>query len=383
MKKALMMASVASMIDGFNRDNIQILQNLGVEVEIACNFELGTSESTKEREKKFQVEMEQRGFKTYQLPVPRKTSAVKDILVAYFKMKKICEENRYNLVHCHSPIGGVIARLACKGTRKNGTKVVYTAHGFHFYKGAPKINWILYYTIERLVSRYTDLLITINREDYERAKTFKAKKVAYIPGIGVDTNKFRNVKVDRNKKREELEIPGDSVVLLSIGELIERKNHETALKAVSNLKNKNYVYLICGEGKLDIYLNAQIRKLGIEDKVRFLGFRSDIPEICVAADIFIFPSYQEGLPVSVMEAMSTGLPIICSSIRGNTDLIKNGIGGFLHEPEDVMGLSKCIDELLIDEELRKKMGQVNLDEALKYDKKNINLEMEEIYAKLL
>ncbi|PKM53430.1 MAG: glycosyltransferase family 1 protein [Firmicutes bacterium HGW-Firmicutes-5] len=381
MKRALMMASVASMISAFNRDNIKILQNLGYQVDIACNFEHG-NDSSRERGIAYRNEVEAQGIKTYQLPVSRSITEIKDIIISYRFMKKICEENHYDIVHCHSPIGGVIARLACRGERKNGTKVVYTAHGFHFYKGAPKKNWLVYYSIEKWVSRFTDLLITINKEDYERAQTFKAKRVVYIPGIGVDTGKFRNVEINRTQKRTELKISEDVVVLLSIGELIERKNHKTALKAVSNLNSSNYVYLICGEGKLDSYLKDLTEKLGIENKVRFLGYRRDIPEICVAADIFIFPSYQEGLPVAVMEAMSAGLPIICSSIRGNTDLIKSELGGFLNQPEDTMGLAQSIDRLINNHELRKKMGDVNSNEAFKYDKKNVNAIMEELYASL-
>lgn len=381
MKRALMMASVASMISAFNRDNIKILQNLGYQVDIACNFDHG-SDSSRERGIAYRKEVEAQSIITYQLPVPRSITKIKDILISYRFMKKICEKNHYDIVHCHSPIGGVVARLACRGERKNGTKVVYTAHGFHFYKGAPKKNWIVYYSIEKWISRFTDLLITINKEDYERAQTFKAKRVVYIPGIGVDAGKFRNVEVDRTQKRTELIITEDTVVLLSIGELIERKNHETALKAVSNLNSSNYVYLICGEGKLDSYLKELTVKLGIENKVRFLGYRRDIPEICVATDIFIFPSYQEGLPVAVMEAMSAGLPIICSSIRGNTDLIKPELGGFLHQPEDTVGLAQSIDKLINNPELRKKMGDVNSKEALKYDKKNVNAIMEKLYTSL-
>lgn len=382
MKRALMMASVASMISSFNRDNIKILQNLGCQVDIGCNFEHG-SDSSKERGIEYRKEVEAQGIKTYQLPVSRSIKEIKNIIISYRLMKKICEENHYDIVHCHSPIGGVVARLACRGERKNGTKVVYTAHGFHFYKGAPKKNWLVYYSIEKWISRFTDLLITINKEDYERAQTFKAKRVVYIPGIGVDTGKFRNVDVDRTEKRAELKISEDTVVLLSIGELIERKNHESALRAISKLDSQNFVYLICGEGKLDSYLKDLTVKLGIENKVRLLGYRRDIPEICVAADISVFPSYQEGLPVAVMEAMSAGLPIICSSIRGNTDLIKNELGGFLHQPEDVVGFAQSIEKLMSNAELRKKMGDVNAEEAYKYDKENINTIMEALYLSLV
>lgn len=379
MKRALMMASVASMISSFNRDNIMILEDQGFQVDIACNFEYG-DDSSRDRGIAYRKEVEAKGNQSYQLPISRSILRVNEIIAAYRIMKKLCISNRYEIVHCHSPIGGVVARLACRKARKTGTKVIYTAHGFHFYTGAPKKNWLLYYSVERWVSRFTDLIITINSEDYKRAQTFKAREVVYIPGIGVDTDKFRKVDADRNKIRKELGIDDDTVVLLSIGDLITRKNHETALRAVAKLTHQNYQYMICGEGKLGSYLKTLAKQLDIENKVRFLGYRSDIPDICKASDVFIFPSYQEGLPVAMMEAMSAGLPIVCSSIRGNTDLIANNAGGFLHPPQDLVGFSSSIDQLIINNDLRKEMGHRNSEEAYQYDKKNVNVIMAKIYA---
>ncbi|WKY43529.1 glycosyltransferase family 4 protein [Eubacteriaceae bacterium ES2] len=378
MKKALMMASVAGMIDSFNRDNIKILQSLGYQVEIACNFSLGLPE-TIAREQRFREEMEDQGINTHELPVPRAISKIADILKAYSLMKKLCQENKYDLVHCHSPIGGVIARLACRKARMSGTKVIYTAHGFHFYKGAPLKNWLLFYPVERLVSRFTDLLITINREDYKRAQGFHAKKVVYLPGIGVDTKKFSNVSDQRSQKRQELGIDEQITVILSVGELIHRKNFETALKAAARLKDEAFVYLFCGEGPLNKILKTMAIELGISDKVFFLGFRRDIPQICGAADLFFFPSYQEGLPVAVMEAMSSGLPVVASSIRGNTDLIADNEGGYLFEAEDHDGYAKALKLLLKDEALRKSMGNHNQEVMKKFEKGAVNDQMKDYY----
>jgi glycosyltransferase involved in cell wall biosynthesis len=179
-----------------------------------------------------------------------------------------------------------------------------------------------------------------------------------------------------------LGIPDGAIVLLTIGEMIKRKNHETALKALAQLKNDNYIFLICGRGELENYLKSLTVNLGIDDKVRFLGFRNDIPEICIASDIFVFPSYQEGLPVSVMEAMSAELPIIASKIRGNTDLIQNGNGGYLHEPEDYMGIARSIDKVIEDNKLRIEMGKRNKEEVKKYDKQVVKNRMREMYENL-
>ena len=193
MKKALMLSSVASMIDQFNMENIKILKNLGYEVHVLANFSFGNTTSD-ERTKEFKEELENMGIKVYNVPIPRKITAIKEMISSYKKIKKVCSENNYDILHCHSPIGGVLARFAFKDFRKKGGKLIYTAHGFHFFKGAPIKNWIIFYPIEKFCSRYTDCLITINKEDYKRAKNFKAKEVKYVPGIGIDTKKIKAIK---------------------------------------------------------------------------------------------------------------------------------------------------------------------------------------------
>ena len=213
MKKALMMASVASMIDLFNMDNIEILKDLGYEVEVACNFEYG-SITSQDRVDEFKEELIRDNFKVHHLPVPRSVFAIRDIVKSYKMMKKLCDENNYEIVHCHSPIGGIVARLACRKARKKGTKVIYTAHGFHFFKGAPLKNWLVYYTAERITAKFTDSLITINKEDYENAQKFNVENTEYVPGIGIDVDKIKNVKIDRSKKRSEFNLSEDDYVLL-------------------------------------------------------------------------------------------------------------------------------------------------------------------------
>lgn len=367
MKKILIVSTVSRQFYLFEQGNIEVLKSLGYEVHGAANFE-----DSNER-------LDELDILRHPFDIQRSPFSMKNIS-AFKQLKKIMKSEDFDVVHCHSPMGGVLARLVAKSIGLS--PVIYTAHGFHFYNGAPLKNWLIYYNIEKYLSKFTDTIVTINEEDFEKAKKFKAKKVISVPGIGVDLSKFENLKVDRYKKREELEIPEGAVVLLTIGEMIKRKNHETALKALAQLKYNNYIYLICGRGELESYLKNLAANLGIDDKVRFLGFRNDIPEICIASDVFVFPSYQEGLPVSVMEAMSAGLPIIASRIRGNTDLIQDGNGGFLHEPEDYLGIAKSIDKLIKDESLRTQMSIRNKDEVKKYDKKVVKNEMRELYENL-
>ncbi len=368
MKKILIVSTVSRQFYLFEQGNIEVLKSLGYEVHGAANFE-----DSNER-------LDALNIVRHPFDIQRSPFSLKNIK-AYKQLKKIMKSESFDAVHCHSPMGGVLARLAAKSIGLS--PVIYTAHGFHFYDGAPRKNWLVYYNVEKYLSKFTDTIVTINKEDYSRAKTFRAKRVIAIPGIGVDSRQFDNVKVDRNKKREELEIPEGAIVLLTIGEMIKRKNHEIALKALAKLKNSNYIFLICGKGELENHLKDVAMNLGIEDKVRFLGFRNDIPEICIVSDIFVFPSYQEGLPVSVIEAMSAGLPIIASRVRGNTDLIEDGIGGFLHEPNDYIGISRSINRVIKDENLRSEMSKYNKIAAKKFEMSEVKKVMRLLYMKVM
>jgi len=364
MKKILIVSTVSRQFYLFEQGNIEVLKSLGYEIHGAANFD-----DANER-------LDALDIIRHPFDIQRSPFSLKNIK-AYKQLKKIMKSEKFDVVHCHSPMGGVLARLAARAV---GIKtVIYTAHGFHFYDGAPLLNWLIYYNVEKYLSKLTDVLITLNEEDYCRAKNFYARKVVKIPGVGIDLNRFKDLKINRNKKREQLGITDGTVALLSIGEMIKRKNHETILKALAELKNENYVFLLCGRGKLLNYLKKLSCDLGISNKVKFLGFRNDIPEICIASDIFIFSSYREGLPVSVMEAMAAGLPIIASRVRGNIDLIQNGEGGFLHNPKDIIGIARSIDKLIENRELRINMGQRNKEEIKKYELQIIKNLMKDIY----
>lgn len=304
-------------------------------------------------------------------------------LKAYKELKHIIDEGEYDIIHCHTPVGAMLTRLAAKQARKQGTKVFYTAHGFHFYKGAPAINWILYYPVEKWLSRYTDVLITINKEDYERAKTFKAGKVCYVPGVGIDLKKFNAGYVNKEQKRKEIGVSADDFVLLSVGELIPRKNHEVVIRALSVLKQLdklNHIeYVICGRGSYEADLRKLAEGLDVADHVHFLGYRNDISEICNCADLFVFMSHQEGLPVALMEAMACGLPAVCSNIRGNTDLIEDGVTGLLanNTPEEV---AQSISKMKSDTALRNRVASAALQKIKQFDLSSVEDEMSKIYG---
>lgn len=378
MKKALQVASVASMIDQFTMPNIDILKELGYEVDVVANFDFGST-SSKERVEEFQKELNALNVNVFNLLFNRKIFDVCNIQV-YKQLKQLIDLNSYEIIHCHSPIGGVITRLAARKARKKGTKVIYTAHGFHFYKGSLLLNWLIYYPVEWICSWLTDVLITINKEDYSLAqRSMKAKEVCYVPGVGINTEILRNVDFDRIKKREELGIPIDATMLLSVGELNKNKNHEVIINALHSIDSTNIYYCITGKGELEGYLRKLVISLGLEERVRFLGFRKDVKDIYKVSDIFCFPSYREGLSVALMEAMATGLPVVCSDIRGNKDLIDTNKSGYLCAPNNVQGYIQAINNLVENKDLRRKKGEYNSIRIMKFDIKEVKRQMKKIY----
>ena len=239
---------------------------------------------------------------------------------AYKKLKKTIDDGAYDIIHCHTPVGAMLTRLASKRARKNGSKVFYTAHGFHFYTGAPLINWIAYYPVEKYLARKTDVLVTITKEDYQRALKFKAGRVIYTPGVGVDTNRFKTGSADNALiLRKNYSIPSEAVVFLSVGEVNANKNHKAVIRVLPYFQDVYYV--LCGRGPLIDELKALSVSLGVSDRVVFTGYRNDVVDFYAMADIFVFPSYREGLPVALMEAMASGLVCVASKNRGTDDLL--------------------------------------------------------------
>lgn len=342
----------------------------GQHVDIACNY----------KELMLDKLYEELGCESYQIDFSRSPLS-KDNVKAYEQLKKVIEKGNYDIVHCHTPNAAVITRLVCRKFRKRtGLKVFYTAHGFHFYKGAPMLNWMVYYPVEKFCSRFTDKLITINREDYVLAQRhMHAKTVKYVSGVGIDTKKFDNKRIDKLKIKKELGIPENSFLLLSVGELNQNKNHQTIIKALAELKDRHVHYAIAGSGELYDYLEQLARDLNVADQVHLLGFRNDLPDIYRVADVFCFPSYREGLGLAAIEAMSCGLPIITSNVHGINDYSRDGITGYKCSPDDVDGFTCAIDKLMKDSSFCMAAGKYNSDLAKKYDYAYVNYQMKQIY----
>ena len=297
-------------------------------------------------------------------------------LKAIKQIKRIVASGNYDIVHCHTPVAAMCTRLACRKVRKKGTRVIYTAHGFHFFKGAPLKNWLIFYPVEKVCARFTDVLITINKEDYELAKIkLRAKRVEYVPGVGIDTEAFAASSVDVSEKRREIGVPDGARLLLSVGELNANKNHKTVLEAMKLIGDDSIHYAIAGKGALRDELGALADELGIGQRVHLLGYREDVRELYHAADVFVHPSYREGLPVSVMEAMASGLPVVASRIRGNVDLIKEG-GGILVSPADTNGFAEAIRTALADGSA---MGEYNKNAINDFSFDVVEKMLEEIY----
>lgn len=380
MKKILIVASVVSFIEWFNKENVEFLRsNLGCEVHIACNFDY-MEDTDEERTKKYLEILKKEGVFLHNIYFARSPLS-KDNITAYMELKKLIDFEHFDLVHTHTPTASILARMAAKKAREAGTVVMYTCHGFHFHNAAPKKNWVLYYPVEKWMSRYTDYIVTINKEDFNRAKTFHARNVRYIPGVGVNISKIKNVKVDKKAYKKSIGIPENCVMLLSVGEMIERKNHQVIIRALGKLKRKDIYYVICGKGPLKEELDQLSKSLGVNTV--FLGFRCDIPELCNTADISAFPSRIEGLGLAGIEAMAAGVPLISSDVHGILDYVIDGKTGYACNPEDVDGFAMAIDKLSSSKELRESMRDACLKAIEPFEIKNALNAMWDIYKEIL
>jgi len=376
-KKCLLVTSVSSMVGQFIMPNIELLQSIGYRVTVATNFSFGSAFSDGHAENLWKT-LKNKDVEVFNIKFFRNVFDFRNIF-AYNQIKKLITHSNYSLIHCHSPIGGLITRLAAK-KHSSSTKVIYTVHGFHFYKNAPIINWMLYYPVEKWLSKYTDILITMNREDYNLAKSeMRAKSIYYTHGVGINISAFSISNMDREKKRKEFNISADSTVIISVGELIKRKNHHLAIKALCKMKANNIYYIICGQGKLQNKLRDLYKKINNEHRVLFLGYRDDIVDLLHMSDAFLFPSLQEGLPVALMEAMAAGLPCIASNIRGSADLITDGKGGFLCDVNNINEYKNAIEKIIANDKLKFTMGEYNRNALQKFDIPVVMKQLKEIY----
>ncbi len=382
-RKVLMLSSVASMIDQFNMSNIRLLLEMGYEVHVACNFTKGNT-CDQRRVKKLCGTLREMRVRLHPWDCPR--TICPGCLRAYRQLLELLARIPFAWMHCHSPVGGALARLA---GHRMGVPVVYTAHGFHFYKGAPLKNWLVYYPVEKLLSGWSEVLITVNREDHRFARQHLcAKRVFRIPGIGIEAARFQAAEAaDKLRIREAVcrkyQIAQDAVCLLSVGELSRRKNHQVVLQAVAMLQKRGWkaAYLICGQGAWKQKLERQARRLGISKYVTMTGYLEAVEELYQAADIFVFPSLQEGLPVALMEAMAAGLPCAVSDIRGNRELAgRYGKAADVRfSPTDAGGLANILETMIADPKLRRMYGKANQQRIQGYELAVVERRMRRIY----
>ena len=350
MNKRLLVTSTDLMMVQFLVPHIIHLSENGYDVEIACSDVGGRMDEIHQK-------LDTYVKKIHVVRLVR--SPIHPInFKGYGDMKKVIDGGNYDIIWTNEPVMGVVTRLAAQQARKRGTKILYMVHGFHFYDGAPKLNWVIYYPIERLMASKTDMIVTVNREDYKRAQSMNVNRVEYIHGIGINTDRLRPSET-RKDIREELGLEKDDFIVLSVGELNKNKNQKTIIRAISLLKDKKVHYILCGKGDQLENLQKLTKELQLEKQVHFLGYRKDVVDICSQADVFVMPSKREGLPVASLEAMYCGLPLVTSNIRGLVDVMEDGVTGYLCEPEDVEKFAMSISRLKSDIQSCKKFGLYN------------------------
>ena len=294
---------------------------------------------------------------------------------------------RYDLVHVHTPVASFVTRLALRGRPRTGRpRVIYTAHGFHFYRGGPRLCGLAFRGLEQLAGRWTDYLVVINREDEEAARRMlSAERVRYMPGIGVDLDRYAPAAVsetDVSRVRRELALGAASRLFLMIAEFIPRKRHRDALAAFARLDRADARLAFAGTGPLVDEMQRRAAELGVADRVHFLGVRRDIPALVRASVAVLLPSQQEGLPRSAMESMSLGVPVVGSRIRGTADLLEGG-GGVLVPVGDVAALTDTLARILDHPEEAREMGRRGRERAASYHLETIIAMHEALYEEAL
>lgn len=365
-KKALITATVQSHIAQFHRPLINMLKKNGYEVHIAAKNNLAEKNG---------LRIENADV-IYDIPFSRSPKSL-DNVKAYKQIKRIISENDYEVIHCNTPVGGIVTRFAARKARKRGCKVYYTAHGFHFYKGAPLLNWIIYYPLERFFARFSDKVITINREDFKRAQQFKTKAY-HIHGVGADEKRYNTEAPDENMRNKSGFKETDFLVLCT-GELNKNKNQITLIKAIAKTENKNIKAILAGNGQSEAELRNAAKELGIEERVALVGYRTDLERFVKMSDVVCSMSIREGLGLNIIEAVLCGKAVVVANNRGHRDLIEDGIGGYMIDALDCDMLAKKLDEMCVDGQTVKRMSEHNKNMAQAFTMKNVVKEMELIY----
>ena len=369
--KVLLTATVQSHICQFHKPLVEVLHKHGCQVHVAAKDNLA----------------EKNGLtldfadKVYNIPFSRSPKSP-DNMTAYKQLKKIIDEGNYDIIHCNTPMGGIVTRLAARKARKNGTKVYYTAHGFHFYKGASKKNWLVFYPIEKHFAKYTDKLITINREDFKLAQEKFKTDVRYIHGVGVDEKRYYPVgEEEKQKIRSELGFTPTQKILLCVGELLPNKSQKTAVRVVKMLKKDfpDCVLLLAGNGPERENLENEIKECGVEENVKMLGYCTCLEKYQRIADLSVSCSRREGLPLNIVEAMLTENPVVASFNRGHCELIEDGKSGYIVPFDDASAMYKSALDILSNADKSRNMGKYGREIALNYGFESVKDELESIY----
>lgn len=365
--KVLLTATVQSHICQFHKPLVEVLHEHGCEVHVAARDNLAEKNGLK-------LDFVDKIFDVPFARSPKSTDNIK----AYKQLRKIISDENYDVIHCNTPMGGIVTRFAARKTRKHGTKVYYTAHGFHFYKGAPKKNWIVFYPIEKIFSKITDTLITITGEDYQLASQKFHCKVEHLHGVGVNEERYYPVdRMEQMSLREELGFTAEQKIILCVGELLPNKNQKMAIHMMQDVVNKfpDAMLLLAGNGPEKDNLEAEIKSCGLQDNVMLLGYCTCLEKYQRITDVLVACSYREGLPLNLVEAMLTGNPVVASINRGHKELIQDGKNGYLVNDTVMMG--KRVIELLSDE--KNKIGEAARVYAKKYSFSNVKKELDKIY----
>ena len=381
-KKVLIIANLSGFLWKFELGNVHILQELGYEVHYASNI--------CEKGYDFDLdEMQEKGIIFHQIDIARSPYMFKMNSAALKQILKIIDEEGIALIHCHTPVGGVLGRIAGLISKRK-PKVIYTAHGFHFYKGAPIINNVIYQFVERLLAPLTDIMILINKEDYNAARTMHLRnkgKIYQIPGIGLDLSYFSPVsKSEKQVYRRSIEIGSDVFFILSVGELNQNKNHKIVIKALKKIDSEHLtdvpiVYGICGDGFFKEDIRRFARDIGLGEKIHFFGYQKEIKDYYAAADLTVFPSLREGLGMSGLESLAMGVPVVAADNRGTREYMIDGKNGYVFNPEDVDGCAEGILKICgMSEEDRNKMSVRCIESIQKFSKEKTTKIMKDIYS---
>ncbi len=374
MGKRILVTSTDLMMIQFLVPHVINLSENGFEVEIACSVVGNRIEEVRQKLNGYVNAIHL--VRLVRSPVsPTNFKGYKD-------MKKVINSGNYDIIWTNEPVMGLTTRLAARKARKNGTKVFYMVHGFHFYKGAPKLNWLVFYPIEKFMAGFCDKLITINNEDYELASKKFHCDVARIHGIGVSAECYHTISRDEKIQRLSAEgMSGDEFIVLCTGELNENKDQKTLIAAAAKLKNKipNLIVFLAGKGVLEEQLKAQVLELDLNGVVKFLGYRKDLFLLTPAVNMVVSCSHREGMPRNILEAMLCKKPVVATKNRGHNELVDNDITGYLIKPGDSDTLAQKIYKIYSSEDDAVTMGNMGFKKVQSYTTSSVQNEFKNIF----